>query len=567
MSPANSPTRGPGFLERQASEAARQIEDRYRPAKAIRKQINKVFPNHWSFLLGELALYSFIIVILSGVYLTFFFDPSMKEVVYDGSYELLRGVHMTRAFESTLELSFEVRGGLFVRQIHHWGALVFAAAVMVHMFRIFFTGAFRRPREANWVIGALLLIITVFEGFFGYSLPDDLLSGTGVRVSLSGIPLSIPVIGTWIHWALFNGSYPGQVIIPRLYVLHILILPGIMLALIAVHLGLVWYQKHTQFPGLHRKETNVVGVRIVPMFALKSGALFALVTGLLALMSGIFQINPIWNYGEYVPSMVSAGSFPDWYLAWADGLLRVWPPWNIDLGNYLVPAVFFAGVCGMGVLFTLLIMYPIIDRKLSKDTARHNFLQRPRDVPVRTSLGVMAITFFMVLEASGFNDLIGYTFDISLNAMVWAGRIGLVVLPPLAYYVTYRTCIGLQRADRAVLEHGIETGIVKRLPHGEFIEVHQPLGPTNEHGHPVTLDYQGTALPKKANKLGLAGEPVQGSLLFPDPSDETEALRRARAAQQQPDGHREQEQTQPEETGRALTEEQATKPAGRRTGN
>ncbi|OZM69868.1 cytochrome b, partial [Amycolatopsis antarctica] len=241
--------------------------------------------------------YSFIILLLSGVYLTLFFDPSMEEVIYNGSYVNLQGVEMTRAFASTLDISFEVRGGLFVRQLHHWAALIFVAAMMVHMFRIFFTGAFRRPREANWVIGALLLILGMFEGFFGYSLPDDLLSGTGIRATLSGIVLSVPVMGTWVHWALFGGEFPGTEIIPRLYTLHILLIPGIMLGLIAVHLALVWYQKHTQFPGVRRKETNVVGVRIMPVFALKGGAFFALVTGLTALMSGVFQINAIWNLG------------------------------------------------------------------------------------------------------------------------------------------------------------------------------------------------------------------------------------------------------------------------------
>ncbi|SFQ36764.1 ubiquinol-cytochrome c reductase cytochrome b subunit [Amycolatopsis arida] len=529
MSSLTTPTKGSGFLEKQAATAATNVDQRYRVAKGLRHQLNKVFPTHWSFLLGEIALYSFILVILTGVYLTLFFDPSMEEVVYNGPFKNLQGMEMSRAFESTLEISFEVRGGLLIRQVHHWGAHIFVAAMMVHMFRIFFTGAFRRPREANWVIGALLLILGMFEGFFGYSLPDDLLSGIGIRATLSGIVLSVPVIGTWIHWALFGGEFPGTgEIIPRLYTLHILLIPGIMLALVAVHLALVWYQKHTQFPGVRRKETNVVGVRIMPVFALKAGAFFAVVTGAVVLMSGLFQINPIWNLGPYNPSQVSAGSQPDWYLAWADGILRIWPAWELYLGNYTVPPVFFAGAVGMPILFGLLIAYPFIERKLSKDTAHHNLLQRPRDVPVRTSLGVMAITFFMVLELSGFNDIIAYTFDISLNATTWMGRIGLLLGPPLAYFITYRICLGLQRADREVLEHGVETGIIKRLPHGEFIELHQPLGPVDEHGHPVPLEYQGAPVPKKMNKLGSAGQPVPGSLLTPDPAEETAALERAR---------------------------------------
>ncbi|MEU3271890.1 cytochrome bc complex cytochrome b subunit [Saccharomonospora sp. NPDC006951] len=528
MSSLTTPTKGASALEKHAADAANNADQRYMLAKGLRHQMNKVFPTHWSFLLGELALYSFIILIVSGVYLTLFFDPSMEEVVYNGPFTNLQGIEMSRAFESTLEISFEVRGGLFVRQVHHWAALIFVASMFVHMFRVFFTGAFRRPREANWIIGALLLILGMFEGFFGYSLPDDLLSGTGIRATLSGIVLSVPVAGTWLHWALFGGEFPGTVIVPRMYALHILLIPGIMLALVAVHLALVWYQKHTQFPGVRRKETNVVGVRIMPVFAIKAGVWFAVVTGFTALMSGLFQINAVWNLGPYNPSQVSAGVQPDWYLAWADGILRIWPAWELYIGNYTVPPVFFAGAIGMGILFTVLIAYPFIERKLTKDTAHHNLLQRPRDAPVRTSLGVMAITFFMVIEASGFNDIIAYTFDISLNAMTWAGRMGVLLLPPLAYWITYRICLGLQRSDREVLEHGVETGIIKRLPHGEFIEIHQPLGPVDDHGHPVPLEYQGAAVPKKMNQLGSAGAPVAGSMLTPDPVEETRALEAAK---------------------------------------
>ncbi|AIJ25214.1 cytochrome bc1 complex cytochrome b subunit [Amycolatopsis methanolica] len=532
MSSLTTPTRGSSMLERHAAEAANNMDQRYRLAKGLRHQMNKVFPTHWSFLLGEIALYSFIVVIITGVYLTLFFDPSMAEVVYNGPFKNLQGVEMSRAFQTTLEISFEVRGGLFVRQLHHWAALVFVAAMMVHMFRIFFTGAFRRPREANWVIGALLLILGMFEGFFGYSLPDDLLSGTGIRATLSGIVLSVPIMGTWLHWALFGGEFPGDEIVPRMYTLHILLLPGIMLALVGVHLALVWYQKHTQFPGVRRKETNVVGVRIMPVFAAKAGAFFVIVTGILSIMAGIFQINPIWNLGPYNPGQVSAGSQPDWYLAWADGMLRIFPAWELYLGNYTVPAVFFAGAVWMPILFALLIGYPFIERKLSGDTAHHNLLQRPRDAPVRTSIGMMALAFFMVIELSGFNDIIADKFNISLNATTWAGRIGILVLPPLAYFITYRICLGLQRSDREVLEHGIETGIIKRLPHGEFIEIHQPLGGVDDHGHAIPLEYQGAAVPKKMNKLGAAGRAVPGTLLAPDPVEETSALDRARG-----DGH------------------------------
>ena len=501
---------------------AEEIDSRYHLAAGMRRQLNKVFPSHWSFMLGEVALYSFVVLLISGVYLTLFFDPSMTEVIYDGSYQPLNGVMMTRAYETTLDLSFEVRGGLFVRQIHHWAALLFAASIILHMCRVFFTGAFRRPREANWIIGCLLLILAMFEGFFGYSLPDDLLSGTGVRAAMSGIVLGIPLVGTWIHWALFGGMFPGDIIIPRLYVMHILLFPGIILALIGAHLALVWYQKHTQFPGPGRTEKNVVGVRIMPVFAAKGGAMFAVTTGVLAIMAGIFQINPIWVLGPYNPAHVSAGSAPDIYMMWTDGFARLMPAWELYLGNYTIPAIFWV-VVAISIMFGLMFAYPWIEKKLTGDDAHHNLLQRPRDAPVRTGIGAMALSFYIILTLSCMNDIIAYKFHISLNATTWMGRIGLIVVPPLAYFIAYRWAISLQRADRAVLEHGIETGIIKRLPQGEYIEVHQPLGPVDDHGHPIPLPYEGAALPKRMNKLGSAGAPGTGSILTADPPDEQQS--------------------------------------------
>ncbi|QIS08184.1 cytochrome bc1 complex cytochrome b subunit [Nocardia arthritidis] len=510
-----------GTVGRIAGAQANDFDERYKAAAFVKRSINKVFPTHWSFLLGEIALYSFIILILSGIYLTLFFDPSMSDVVYNGAYQPLRGVNMSRAYETALNISFEVRGGLFVRQVHHWAALLFAASIIVHLFRIFFTGAFRKPREANWVIGSILLILAMFEGYFGYSLPDDLLSGTGLRAAFSSITLGLPIIGTWMHWLIFGGDYPGNIIIPRLFIAHVLLIPGIMLALIAAHVALVWYQKHTQFPGPGRSEKNVIGVRIVPVFSLDQGAFFAFTLGVLALMGGLLQINPIWNMGPYNPSQVSAGSQPDFYMMWTDGMMRLVPAWEIYIGGHTVPGPVW-GALTMGLVFTLLITYPWIERRLTRDYARHNLLQRPRDVPVRTAIGAMVIAFYLTLTLSCVNDIVAYKFNVSLNATTWVGRIGILVLPPLAYFAAYRFCIGLQRSDRAVLEHGIETGVIRRLPDGEYIELHQPLGPVDDHGHPIPLEYQGAPVPKKMNKLGLAGKPGTGAFFRADPVAESE---------------------------------------------
>jgi ubiquinol-cytochrome c reductase cytochrome b subunit len=489
-------------------KAAKGGEERFQLAGGIRKQLNKVFPDHWSFMMGEIALYSFIILLLTGTYLTFFFDSSMQEVTYHGRYVPLDGVTMSQAYASTLNISFDVRGGLIVRQIHHWAALMFIAAMTIHMFRVFFTGAFRKPREVNWIIGLLLLTLGVVEGFAGYSLPDDLLSGTGLRIA-DAIMLSIPIVGTWVSFLLFGGEFPGDVILGRLYIAHVLLIPAILLALIGAHLALLVKQKHTQFPGPGNTEDTVRGERIYPIYAAKAGGFFFLVFGVLAAMGGLAQINPIWLYGPYNPAQVSSGSQPDWYMAFLDGSTRLFPSWETRWFGYTIPALFWPTVVLPGILITLAAMYPFIEAKLTKDTQSHNLLQRPRDVPVRTSLGVMAISFIMVLFISGGNDVIATVFNISLNAMTWGGRIGLLVIPPIAYLATYRICLGLQQHDREVLEHGIETGIIKRLPSGEYIEVHQPLGPVDDHGH-GQLQYAGTPVPKRMNQIGAAGRAVRG---------------------------------------------------------
>lgn len=498
------------------AEIGNNIDSRYTAAAGIRRQINKVFPTHWSFMLGEIALYSFLILLLTGVYLTLFFDPSITKVIYDGAYLPLNGVEMSRAYETALNLSFEVRGGLFIRQMHHWAALMFMVSMTVHMLRIFFTGAFRRPREANWIIGCVLLLLGMAEGFMGYSLPDDLLSGVGLRI-MSAIIVGLPIIGTWMHWFIFGGDFPSELMLDRFYIAHVLIIPGIILGLIAAHLALVWYQKHTQFPGPGRAENNVVGVRILPLFGIKAAAFGLITAGVLALMAGLTTINAIWLLGPYNPAQVSAGSQPDIYMLWTDGLARVMPAWELYLGHYTVPGAFWVAMLA-GLMVVLLIAYPFIEAKITGDTAHHNLLQRPRDVPVRTSLGMMGIAFYFLVTLSGGNDLFAYHFGVSLNAMTWVGRIGLIVLPPLAYFVTYRICIGLQRSDREVLEHGIETGVIKMMPNGAFVEIHQPLGEVDEHGHPVPLPYAGAQVPKQMNQLGFSGHPGRG-VLTPDPED------------------------------------------------
>jgi len=495
---------------------AGQLDDRLQLATPLRRLFNKVFPDHWSFLLGEIALYSFVVLLLTGVFLTLWFDPSMAEVKYNGVYTPLKGIEMTKAYESSLHLSFEVRGGLIMRQMHHWAALLFMAAIVIHMLRIFFTGAFRKPRELNWIIGLLLFWLGFVEGFAGYSLPDDALSGTGLRIA-HAIMMSIPVVGSWVATSLFNGEFPGHVFLGRAYIAHVLLVPAILLALIAAHMGLLVKQKHTQWPGPGRSDHNVVGIRMFPGFAAKAGGFFMIVGGTLALLGGLFQINPIWLFGPYKAAVVSAASQPDWYVMFLDGSTRLMPPWELRFhvfGNgYTLPPLFWPTVVLPGVLTVLPLLYPWIEARFTKDKRAHHLLQRPRDVPTRTALGAMALGFYIVLTLSGANDVIADKFHISLNAMTWAGRIGLLIVPPVCYWFTYRACLGLQQHDREVLAHGVETGIIKRLPDGRFVEVHQPLLAADEQGH-GELDYAGWVVPKKMNRLGALVPTVKG-FFFP----------------------------------------------------
>jgi ubiquinol-cytochrome c reductase cytochrome b subunit len=496
--------------------AGAQLDDRFQASTPLRRLFNKVFPDHWSFMLGEIALYSFIMLLLTGTFLALFFDPSMQEVKYDGSYTPLHGIAMSRAYESSLNLSFDVRGGLFLRQMHHWSALLFMAAIIVHMLRVFFTGAYRKPREANWIIGIGLFIFGFLEGFAGYSLPDDALSGTGLRIAYA-IILSIPVIGTWTATSLFGGEFPGEVILGRLYIVHVFIVPLLILGLITVHMALLVKQKHTQWPGPGRTNRNVVGVRMFPGFAAKAGGFNMIVFAVIALLGGLIQINPIWLFGPYKAAVVSAASQPDWYVMFLDGSTRLMPPWELRFTiaghGYTLPPLFWPTVVLPGILFTLAALWPFIETRFTKDRSTHHLLQRPRDNPNRTGLGMMALSFYLVLLASGGNDVIADKFDISLNAMTWVGRIGLLVIPPIAYYVSYRIALGLQQHDREVLAHGVETGIIRRDPDGRFYEVHQPLGPVDAHGH-SELEYLGTPVPKKMNRLGALIPTVRG-FFFP----------------------------------------------------
>lgn len=426
---------------------ARWLDQRLDAAGAVRTGASKIFPEHWSFMLGEIALYSFVVLVLTGTFLALFFDPSLERLTYEGSYVPWQGVEVTAAYRSALELSFDVRAGLFVRQVHHWSALVFVAAIVVHLLRVFFTGAFRRPRELNWMVGVTLLILAIVEGFAGYSLLDDLLSGTGLRISYS-IVQSIPVVGAWLASFMFGGEYPGEQIIGRLFVAHVYILPLTMLGLIGAHLLLVLRQKHTQFPGGGRTEHNVVGEPMWPTYLAKSVGLFFLVAAALAALGGFAQINPVWLYGPYEPATVTSGVQPDWYMGWLEGSLRLMPGWRPAAFGYEIPGSFIPAVLLPGVTFLGLYLYPFVEQRLTRDADReHHLLDRPRAHPVRLAVGVAATTFYAVLLVAGSNDIIAVMVDLPIGTVVNTLRVLLFVLPALAAAITVVICRQLQASD------------------------------------------------------------------------------------------------------------------------
>jgi ubiquinol-cytochrome c reductase cytochrome b subunit len=453
-------------------QALNELDDRLGIAKGGRTFMDKIFPDHWSFMLGEIALYSFVILLVTGVFLTFYFVPSSALVVYHGAYKPLDGQTVTQAFESTVNISFAVRGGLLMRQMHHWACDIFVGSLVVHMARVFFTGAFRKPRELNWTIGLTLLILAIVNGFLGYSLPDDLVSGTGIRIAYS-IMLSIPFVGTYLAFFVFGGNFPGTSVIPRFFILHVLIVPLIILGLVGAHLFLLVRQKHTQFPGEGKTEENVVGSPMYPVFIAKTTGFLFIVGGVTALLGAFAQINPIWQFGPYDAARISYAVQPDWYMGFLDGALRIFPSWEFTGFGHTWPLnVFIPAVLFPGIIFNLAYAWPFIERKLTGDNEIHHLLDRPRDRPKRTAAGVAVLALLAMLFIASSTDVIANFFHLSLNEVLWAMRFLVILSPIVAYPIAYKICKELQ---------GIAGGgkrktpnLVTRTQEGEYLATPTP---------------------------------------------------------------------------------------------
>ncbi len=422
------------------------IDQRLRLSKVTRHTVAKVFPDHWSFMMGEVALYSFVVLLATGTFLALFFEPTTAERLYSGSYQPLAGATTSGAYASTVELSFDIQGGLLIRQVHHWAALLFVAAIVVHLIRIFLTAAFRHPRELNWVVGVTMLLLAILNGFTGYSLPDDLLSGTGLRIA-SAVLLSIPLIGPWLQFLLLGGEFPGEATEQRLFVAHVLLVPALLTGLVVIHMAVLIRQKHAQFPGPGRRNTNVVGSRMWPTYAFRSLALLTGVAAVLVALGGLVQINPVWLWGPFDPNLATSPAQPDWYVGWLDGALRLFPPWEFRIAGHLVPSVFWAGVVMPAVGFTVLYAWPWVDRLITGDRAEHHLLERPRERPFRMAVLVGVLTFVGMLLLAASEDLAARVWRLPVRDVIVTMRFATLVLPPVAAAVAYF-------ATRALLRSG-----------------------------------------------------------------------------------------------------------------
>jgi ubiquinol-cytochrome c reductase cytochrome b subunit len=433
--------------------ATRFLDERAAAAPILRKALRYVFPDNWSFLLGEIALYSFIVLVLTGIYLTLFFEPSLKDTVYHGSYEPLQGQKMSEAYKSVVDISFKVKAGLLIRQTHHWAADVFVVAIVLHVLRVFFTGAFRKPRDLTYYVGILMLMTALLEGFLGYSLVDDLLSGMGLAIAYS-VVMSMPVVGAGVAMLIWGGAYPGLPSFEsRMYIAHVFLLPVAIALLLSVHLLLVVARHHTQFPGPKRTERRVVGLPMVPAYVPRTLGLAFGVVAVLVLLGGLVQINPIWQWGPYSVANGTNGAQPDWYLGWLIGALRLMPGFDLTIGNYtLIPNPFWGGLLFPLLVFAFLFAWPSIERRHTGDRDFHNLLDRPRDLPWRTAVGAAVLSFVAIVFLAGAMDRVAVSVGVPYSWQIWIFRGGLLVVPPLVFVVTRRMCSELREREWVEVE-------------------------------------------------------------------------------------------------------------------
>ncbi|HWF51359.1 MAG TPA: ubiquinol-cytochrome c reductase cytochrome b subunit [Solirubrobacteraceae bacterium] len=467
------------ILHRRFERLSRAAEQRMGAAQGIKWLLRYVFPDHWSFLLGEIALYSFIVLVGTGVFLALYYTPGDSQVVYHGSYALLGGTEMSEAYRSVLDITFNVPAGLLFRQVHHWAADVFISAIVLHLMRIFFTGAYRKPRDLNWLIGLTMLMLAILEGFAGYSLVDDLLSGMGLAIAY-GVAMSIPFIGGQLSTLIWGGPFPGSSsFLARLEIVHVLLIPAALAVLITVHLVMIMRAHHTQFPGPGRRERNVVGTPMWPAYALRSVGLMLSVAAVLFLLGGLIQINPIWQWGPYHPYLSENGAQPDWYIGWLIGALRLMPNFEPTIaGHTIIPNPFWGGAFFPLVVFGVMYSWPALERRITGDHRRHDLLDRPRDRPIRTAVGAAFLSWVVIVFAVGSTDRLFYRLDVSYTAQIHFWRVGIWILPIIVFFITRAACRALQSSEAHPLRDWQGT-VVRRRPDGAVEVIAE--SPDREH--------------------------------------------------------------------------------------
>lgn len=438
----------------------------------VRARTERAVPLRMASLLGVVSLACLVVLLLTGLLLMRWYDPSSDQVTYTGSYPLLQGVPVSRAYASVLHISWEVRGGLLVRQAHHWAALMLPASLMLQMLCTFFSGGFRRPRQWSWVLLSATFLLALAGGWSGYGLPGDLLAGTGLRI-FQGILLGTPVIGTRATYLVFGGEFPGLVL-ERLYWLHVAVVPVLLLLVLAARAVLAARRRPAQPAGPRSTEHVVVGLP-VRAWAARALGLFLVSCGVIGALAGAVTIAPVWRQGPASTGHAGAGSQPDWYTAFLDGGLRLVPPgWETTWFDGTIPWALLLPQAAVATFLVLVTLWPFLEARLTRDRAEHHVLERPRDRPTRTAFGVAGLVFFCGLWLAGATDIVTTQLSIAFELQAVVLRTVVLLGPLVAFPVTRGLCQGLRAAEQERLLHGAKTGRIERDPGGGYSEIHRP---------------------------------------------------------------------------------------------
>ena len=441
--------------------------ERARATRAVR-----VAELRLTYLLGAISIGCFTVLVVTGGLLMVWFDASSDQVAYDGGYAPMRGVEVSEAYASVLYISFDVRAGLVIRQAHHWAALILPASLMLQLTTTYFRGGFRSPRRAAWILLCTAFVAALGAGWSCYGLPDDQLSGTGLRI-FEGILRGLPVVGSYASFVVFGGEFPGR-IIENLYPVHVGVFPGIA----ALALGMrAWLLRRT---SAHAR-TVAVRARLVPVAIARLVALGTgvLATGWIVAMAGLFAVNPVWRYGPASGSRASAGSQPDWYTGFLDGALRLAPShWDVTVAGWTVPLGVLVPQVVAGGLVAAVFLWPFLEPRLVRSGPAHERSDRPRDNPTRTALGAAGLTLFATLLGAGASDWIALQLHVAFEAQVYVLRVAVLAGPVAAFVLALLVCRGLVAQEREAQKHGSGPHALVRDPAGGYADV--PVGRTDD---------------------------------------------------------------------------------------